>query len=127
MEGSVRDNLGLGAPDADDQTLREALDAAGGLGILETTHDGLDTHIGPGGRGLSGGELQRLALARAVADGARLLLLDEPTAHLDAAREEQVLQTIRALRAGRTIILASHSEAARTVADHVVTFPETAA
>ena len=74
--------------------------------------DGLDTSVGEGGYGLSGGQAQRVAIARAFLKNAPLLLLDEPTAHLDPATEPQVLDSLRRLALGRTVILASHSSAA---------------
>ena len=74
--------------------------------------DGLDTIVGEGGYGLSGGQAQRVAIARAFLKNAPLLLLDEPTAHLDPATEAEVLDSLRRLALGRTVILASHSSAA---------------
>ena len=118
IEGSVRNNLQLAAPEASDVALSTALDAAG-CDFL-AARGGLDCPLGPGGSGLSGGELQRLALARAIAGGAKLLLLDEPTAHLDPDREAAFLTQIRALAPGRTVIVASHHPAVRALADHVV-------
>ena len=77
-----------------------------------TLPDGLDTKVGEGGYGLSGGQAQRVAIARAFLKNAPLLLLDEPTAHLDPATEAEVLDSLRRLALGRTVILASHSAAA---------------
>ena len=74
--------------------------------------DGLDTKVGEGGYGLSGGQAQRVAIARAFLKNAPLLLLDEPTSHLDPATEAEVLESLRRLALGRTVILASHSAAA---------------
>ena len=73
---------------------------------------GLETRVGEGGYGLSGGQAQRVAIARAFLKNAPLLLLDEPTAHLDPATEAEVLDEPRRLAIGRTVILASHSSAA---------------
>ncbi len=73
---------------------------------------GLDTRIGEGGYGLSGGQAQRVAIARAFLKNAPVLLLDEPTAHLDPATESEVLDSLRRLALGRTVILASHAAAA---------------
>ena len=74
--------------------------------------DGLDTPIGEGGYGLSGGEAQRGAIARAFLKDAPLLLLDEPTAHLDPVTEGDVLASLKRLALGRTVVMASHSAAA---------------
>ena len=68
--------------------------------------------VGEGGYGLSGGQAQRVAIARAFLKNAPLLLLDEPTAHLDPATEAEVLDSLRRLTVNRTVILASHSAAA---------------
>jgi ATP-binding cassette subfamily C protein CydD len=74
---------------------------------------GLDTLVGEGGFGLSGGQAQRVAMARAFLRDAPLVLLDEPTAHLDPGTEADVLDSLRRLCAGRTAIIATHSPALR--------------
>jgi len=119
LEGTIRDNLHLTVPGADDAACRAALDTAG-RNFIADRPEGLDMRIGPGGSGLSGGELQRLALARAVLADAPVLLLDEPTAHLDAERQDALLATLRQLASGRTVIMASHDPAARAIADAVI-------
>ena len=119
LEGTIRDNLRLAVPDADDAACLAALDTAG-CDFVADRPDGLDMQIGPGGSGLSGGELQRLALARALLAGAPVLLFDEPAAHLDAERQDALLTTLRRLTAGRTVIMASHDPAARDIADAVI-------
>ena len=77
---------------------------------------GLDTPVGEDGFGLSGGQAQRIAIARAFVREAPVLLLDEPTAHLDPATEADVLDSLRRLALGKTVILASHSAAAHAFA-----------
>jgi ATP-binding cassette subfamily C protein CydD len=72
---------------------------------------GLETPLGPGGRGLSGGQAQRVALARLFLRDAGLLLLDEPTAHLDAATQERVIDAIAEYARGRSLLLVTHSHA----------------
>jgi ATP-binding cassette subfamily C protein CydD len=74
---------------------------------------GLATPVGEGGYGLSGGQAQRVAIARAFLRDAPLLLLDEPTSHLDPTTEGEVLDSLQRLAIGRTVILATHSAAAR--------------
>lgn len=85
---------------------------------------GLDTVIGERGLGISGGEAQRVALARAFLDNAPLLVLDEPTAHLDADTEAAVIETIAALARGKTLVLATHSVALLTLCERVLSLDE---
>ncbi len=114
--GSIRDNIRFARPEASDEEVADAarfarVDAfAAGLPL------GLDTHVGEGGFGLSGGQAQRVAIARAFLKNAALLLLDEPTSHLDPATEAEVMDSLRRLTVGRTVILASHSAAAHAFA-----------
>ena len=111
--GTIRDNILFARPGATDEELAEAIRAARVDGFAGQLPDGLDTKVGEGGYGLSGGQAQRIAIARAFLKNAPLLLLDEPTAHLDPATESEVFDGLRRLAAGRTVILASHSAAAR--------------
>ena len=110
--GTIRDNIRFGSPGATDQAITDAAQAAGVLSFTTHLPDGLDTPIGEGGYGLSGGQAQRVAIARAFLRNAPLLLLDEPTAHLDPATEADVFTSLRRLALGRTVLLASHSSAA---------------
>jgi len=110
--GSIRDNIRFARPEATDAEIEEAARAARVDRFSSALPDGLDTPIGEGGFGLSGGQAQRVAIARAYLKNAPLLLLDEPTAHLDPATEAEVLDSLRRLALGRTVILASHSAAA---------------
>ncbi len=110
---SVRDNIRFGRDDASEDEILEAARSAGLGPLLETLPHGLDTIIGEEGYGLSGGQAQRVAIARAFVRDAPLLLLDEPTAHLDPATEADVLESLRRLTIGRTVLLASHASAAQ--------------
>jgi ATP-binding cassette, subfamily C, bacterial CydCD len=103
---TVRENLRLGDATATDDTLRVALRAV----ALDDWTDRLDTRLGPNGAGASGGEARRLALARALlrAPHADLVLLDEPTAHLDEATAQRVLANLRRALADRTVVLVTH-------------------
>ena len=111
--GTIRDNIRFARPDATENELSQAVRAARVDMFAEQLPDGLDTLVGEGGHGLSGGQAQRIAIARAFLKNAPLLLLDEPTAHLDPATESEVFDGLRRLAAGRTVIMASHSAAAR--------------
>ena len=110
--GTIRDNIRFGRDGATDAEVEAAARAARVGQFTELLPLGMDTPVGEGGYGLSGGQAQRVAIARAFVRNAPLLLLDEPTAHLDPATEADVLDSLRRLALGRTVILASHSAAA---------------
>lgn len=105
-------------PDA----VRRAAAVTGFDEVIATLPQGWDTAVGHGGTGLSVGQRQRLALTRALVSPAPLVIMDEPTAHLDAASEAHVLDGVRALRqAGRTVVVIAHREALAALADEVIT------
>ncbi|HVY15560.1 MAG TPA: thiol reductant ABC exporter subunit CydD [Rhodopila sp.] len=110
--GTIRDNILFARPEASDEEILDAARSARLDSVTATLPLGLNTVIGEGGYGLSGGQAQRVAIARAYLKNAPLLLLDEPTAHLDPATEQEVLDSLRRLALGRTVVLASHSSAA---------------
>jgi ATP-binding cassette subfamily C protein CydD len=112
FSGSIRENILFARPEASDDEVTAAATAARLDQFTAGLPAGLNTQIGEGGYGLSGGQAQRVAIARAYLKDAPLLLLDEPTAHLDPATELEVLDSLRRLAVGRTVILASHSSAA---------------
>ena len=110
--GSLRENIRFARPEATDAEVEDAARFARVDSFAATLPLGLDTEIGEGGFGLSGGQAQRVAIARAMLKNAPILLLDEPTAHLDPATESEVLDSLRRLTLGRTTILVTHSAAA---------------
>ncbi|WP_239655352.1 thiol reductant ABC exporter subunit CydD [Mycobacterium riyadhense] len=118
VPGTVRDNLRL-LGDLDD--LEDACAAAGFDSVLADLPDGLDTRVGRGGTGLSLGQRQRLGLARAFGSRAAVLLLDEPTAHLDSHTEDRVLRAIvERARAGATVVVVAHRERVVSIGDKVI-------
>jgi ATP-binding cassette subfamily C protein CydD len=125
IAGTLRDNLELLGP-LDD--LEGACQLAGFDDVLESLPAGLDTVIGRGGSGLSLGERQRLALARVLGSSAPVVLLDEPTSHLDAARESTVLDAIVArARQGSTVVVVGHRSSVVSIGDEVVRLMDAAA
>ncbi len=117
---SVADNVRVGRPGASDAEVAAALEAAGLASVVRRLPHGAETRLGDGGAGLSLGERQRLALARAFVRDAALLVLDEPTASLDAETEADVLDAVRRLTAGRTALIVAHRPALAALADRVV-------
>jgi ABC-type multidrug transport system fused ATPase/permease subunit len=121
--GSVADNIRLGAPSASDSAVAKAAHAAA-ADFIDTLPDGFHTRVGEGGVGLSVGQSQRIAIARAFLRDAPLLLLDEPTTGLDADTEGAVSDTLVNLMQGRTVVLTSHRSALFTRADRVIRLPD---
>lgn len=113
--GSIRENVAFAAPDATDDQVKRACEVACAWGFVEELPLGLDTMIGEHGQGLSQGQLQRLAIARAVCSGAPIMVLDEVTSALDDATEAAVLANIASLP-GKTIFVAAHRAKAREFA-----------
>ena len=113
--GTVAQNLRLFCPDATDDALRRALDAACALEFVEQLPGKLEHPLGAGGQGLSEGQAQRLAIARALLRGAPILLLDEATSALDVATEQRILDNLRGQDWARTCILVTHRPASAAI------------
>jgi ATP-binding cassette subfamily C protein CydD len=120
FRGSIADNIAMARPEATRAQVEAAARAARVTDFADALPQGLDTQVGEGGFGLSGGQAQRVAIARAFLRDRPLLLLDEPTAHLDPATEAEILESLTRLAAGRTVILATHSRAAMRFGGRVI-------
>ena len=117
---SIRENILVGRPEASHAELQSAIRRAGLEDLVEELADGWDTLVGEQGRELSGGQRQRVTLARALLADAPILVLDEPTAHLDSATAERLLRDILAAADGRSVLLITHRPEGLDLVDEVV-------
>ncbi len=121
FHASLRDNIRFYSPDADEATVAQAVDVCGLDELVAELPEGLDTIIGEGGRGLSGGQAQRIAFARALLDPARkILLFDEPTAHLDIETEFELKERMLPLMEGKLVFFATHRLHWLSAMDHIL-------
>jgi len=118
--GSIASNLRLAKPDADDEELLAACEEVDLLRFVQRLKDGLRTRLGKRGVQLSGGEAQRMAIARAVLMRSKILLLDEPTSSLDVLSQATIMDTLCRLKSQMTIVVAGHRLEALRQADHLV-------
>jgi ATP-binding cassette subfamily C protein CydD len=120
FSGTVVDNIRLGRSDATLQQVEQAARAAQADGFIRTLPQGYTTPLGERGAGLSGGQVQRLALARAFLKDAPVLVLDEATANLDAHSQEAVMRALAELAHGRTVLMLAHRLRTLALAEHIV-------
>jgi thiol reductant ABC exporter CydD subunit len=120
FSGTVADNIRLGDPAADDEAVRIAAQHAGAGEFVDALPDGYETRVGDGGRPVSAGEAQRIALARAFVRDAQLVVLDEPTANLDPANAEAIADAMQRLSVGRTVLVIAHRPELARRADRIV-------
>jgi thiol reductant ABC exporter CydD subunit len=120
FRGTVAENIRLGAPAAGDQRVHAAARLAGADTFVHELPDGYDTLVGDGGRQLSAGQLQRIAVARAFLRDAPFVILDEPTANLDPDSARLIGEAVDRLRSGRTVLLIAHRPELATRADRIV-------
>ncbi|MFT4628336.1 MAG: ATP-binding cassette subfamily B protein [Myxococcota bacterium] len=118
--GSVRDNVAYGMPDADDTAVRAALTAAEADGFVDALPNGWDTMIGERGQKLSGGQCQRLSLARALLTDPPILLLDEATSAVDTETERAIQRSLARVSTDRTTIVVAHRLSTVVDADRIV-------
>lgn len=121
FNASVRENIAFGQPEASEEAIRRAARVARAEEFIEDLPQGYDTLLGEGGGLLSGGQRQRLAIARAVLKNPPILVLDEATSALDSASEAAVLQALKELMHGRTVLVIAHRLASITHADCIAT------
>jgi ATP-binding cassette subfamily B protein len=120
LHDTVRANIACGRPGASDRAIEEAARAADAHDFITALPDGYDTQVDPHSARLSGGQLQRLAIARAVLRDAPVLVLDEPTTGLDALAARRVVEPLRRLMAGRTTLMITHDLDLAPDADRVI-------
>ncbi|HEY7824428.1 MAG TPA: ATP-binding cassette domain-containing protein, partial [Acidimicrobiia bacterium] len=118
--GTLRENLLLADPDADDEDLWAALEAADLADLVEDRDHGLELDVGERGLQLSGGEAQRLTIARLILAEAPIVVLDEPTSNVDIETETRVRRALDRLMAGRTVILIAHRRSTLAGVDKVI-------
>src|SRR6185437_6478255 len=121
FSASIRENARLARPDATEEDIVDALRRARIWDWIEQLPDGIDTHVGENGRELSGGQRQRVSLARVLLTDASLLVLDEPTAHLDHATAERLVHDVYAAAGDRSILLITHRPEGLELVDEIVT------
>jgi ATP-binding cassette subfamily B protein len=120
LHGTIRENIECGRPGASQADIEQAATDAVAHDFISVLPDGYDTEIAPGTATLSGGQLQRIAIARAMLRSAPVLVLDEPTAGLDSIAARRVVQPLRRLMAGRTTIMITHDLSLAPDADRIL-------
>ncbi len=120
LRGTIRENIGAGRPGASDEEIERAARAAAAHDFVTALPEGYDTRIAPGTAALSGGQLKRITIARAMLRAAPVLILDEPTAGLDSVAARQVVQPLRRLMSGRTTIMITHDLSLAPDADRIL-------
>ncbi|KKK84352.1 hypothetical protein LCGC14_2784220, partial [marine sediment metagenome] len=120
FSGTIRENIHYGRPKATEQEVRAAAVAANAEEFILQTENGYDTVIGERGVGLSGGQIQRIAIARAFLKDPSVLIMDEPTSNLDATSEELVMSALGRLARGRTTFIIAHRLSLARDADMII-------
>jgi ATP-binding cassette, subfamily B, bacterial len=124
LPARVRENISYGRPDATRADIAEAARLAGASAFIEALPERYETVLAEGGQNLSGGQRQRIAIARALLTNAPFLILDEPTSALDPVHEQHLVETLRALKGQRTIVLVTHRRETAVACDRVFVMEE---
>ncbi len=119
LHDSVYENIRFGKPNATDEEVRKAAELAGADGFILNLPEQYNTMFGPSGTGISVGEKQRIAIARALVKDPKLLILDEPTSNVDKQTEEIILESVKAFSRDRIVIITSHNHAFLDICDKV--------
>lgn len=122
--GSLRDNILIGHPTASEADVQHAIEISGLRDVIHSLPEGVDTIVGEKGAGLSGGQAQRVGIARAFLRQSDILILDEPTAGLDPYTEAEILSRIKELSQDKIVIMATHSHAAMALATQLLTLED---
>lgn len=120
LDGTLRTNITYGTPDASEEAVKAAVEAAGLSDFVASLPKGLESEVGEGGSLLSGGQRQRVAIARALLKNAPILILDEATSALDSKTEAHIKEALRRLAQGRTCITVAHRFSSIEYADRIV-------
>ena len=124
LSETIRENLLLANPGASEQDMVSALETAGCMGFIDKMPDGIDTVLGRSGNTLSVGQQQRLSIARGLVRDARILILDEPTAALDPATENALVDALRRATEGRLVVVIAHRLSTIRRADRIIFLEE---
>ena len=119
FSASVRENIAYARPDASEEEVREAARQAGAAEFIEALPDGYDTLVGERGLTVSGGQRQRLAIARALIADPRILILDDATSSVDATTESRIKEALREVMEGRTTFVIAHRLSTISLADEI--------
>ncbi|MEO0393978.1 MAG: thiol reductant ABC exporter subunit CydD [Pseudomonadota bacterium] len=120
FRGTIASNIALAAPQAGRAAIEQAAEKAGVSSFANSLPQGLDTPLGDNAAGVSGGEAQRIAIARAILADRPILIMDEPTANLDRETADRLIASLQDLIPGRTVIMTTHSPAMLRLADRVI-------
>ncbi len=120
FEGTIRENIAYGNPDATDEQIRNAALAAEAMEFIQLLSQGFDTLVGERGIKLSGGQRQRLSLARAILKDPRILILDEATSAVDNETEAAIQRSLKVVSKDRTVLVVAHRLSTIVAADRIV-------